>query len=134
MNKVKCTELCIGVKLHVCYKGKNNASGCMRTGCFREGRKQQQRVGANFIMGISTIRTSLQILISLYSFTALLLDLGRFFSFLILYTFGRTPWTGDQPFARPLPTHRINGHRHPCLEWDSNPRSQRSSEGRQYMP
>jgi hypothetical protein len=35
-----------------------------------------------------------------------LLDLGRFFSFLILYTVGRTPWTGDQPVARPLPTHR----------------------------
>jgi hypothetical protein len=27
------------------------------------------------------------------------------FSFLILYTVGRTPWTGDQPVARPLPTH-----------------------------
>jgi hypothetical protein len=31
---------------------------------------------------------------------------GRFFSFLILYTVGRTPWTGDQPVSRPLPTHR----------------------------
>jgi hypothetical protein len=28
-----------------------------------------------------------------------------FFSFLILHTIGRTPWTGDQPVARPLPTH-----------------------------
>jgi hypothetical protein len=28
------------------------------------------------------------------------------FSFLILYTVGRTPWTGDQPVARPLPIHR----------------------------
>jgi hypothetical protein len=35
-----------------------------------------------------------------------LLDLGRFFSFLTLRTVGRTPWTGDQPVARPLPTHR----------------------------
>jgi hypothetical protein len=34
------------------------------------------------------------------------LDLGRFFSFLILYTVGRTAWTGDQPVARPLPIHR----------------------------
>jgi hypothetical protein len=33
-------------------------------------------------------------------------DLGRFFSFLILYTTGRTPWAGDQPTARPPPTHR----------------------------
>jgi hypothetical protein len=42
----------------------------------------------------------------IYGFTALLLDLGRFFSFLIFYTVGSTPWTGDQPAARPLPTHR----------------------------
>jgi hypothetical protein len=34
-----------------------------------------------------------------------LLDIGRFFSFLILYTVGRTPWKGYQPVARPLPTH-----------------------------
>jgi hypothetical protein len=27
-------------------------------------------------------------------------------SSLIFYTVGRTPWTGDQPFAKPLPTHR----------------------------
>jgi hypothetical protein len=26
------------------------------------------------------------------------------FSFLILYTVGKTPWAGDQPAARPLPT------------------------------
>jgi hypothetical protein len=31
---------------------------------------------------------------------------GRFFSFLIFYTVGRTPCTGDQPVARPLPRHR----------------------------
>jgi hypothetical protein len=64
------------------------------------------------------------------------LDLGRFFSFLILYTVGRSPWTGHQPVARPLPTHntnRINAHRHTCLEWDSNP-SQCSSERRRFMP
>jgi hypothetical protein len=30
----------------------------------------------------------------------------RFFSFLILHTVGRTPWTVDQSVARPLPTHR----------------------------
>jgi hypothetical protein len=28
------------------------------------------------------------------------------FQFLNLYTVGRTPWTGDQPVSRPLPTHR----------------------------
>jgi hypothetical protein len=35
-----------------------------------------------------------------------LLDLGRFFSFLILHTVGRTPWTDDQPVSRPQLTHR----------------------------
>jgi hypothetical protein len=28
------------------------------------------------------------------------------FQFLNLYTVGKTPWTGDQRVARPLPTHR----------------------------
>jgi hypothetical protein len=28
------------------------------------------------------------------------------FSILIIYTVGRTPWTGDQPITKPLPTHR----------------------------
>jgi hypothetical protein len=37
--------------------------------------------------------------------TTLLLSLGRFFGFLILYTVGRTLWAGDQPVARPLSTH-----------------------------
>jgi hypothetical protein len=35
-----------------------------------------------------------------------LLGLGCFFSSLTFYTVGRTPWTGDQSIARPLPTHR----------------------------
>jgi hypothetical protein len=43
--------------------------------------------------------------LSLYGCTALWI-LAVFFSFLILYTVGRTPWTGDQRVARPLPTHR----------------------------
>jgi hypothetical protein len=28
------------------------------------------------------------------------------FQFLNLYTVSKAPWTGDQPVARPLPTHR----------------------------
>jgi hypothetical protein len=31
---------------------------------------------------------------------------GHFFTFVILYTVGRTHWTRHQPTARPLPTHR----------------------------
>jgi hypothetical protein len=38
------------------------------------------------------------------------------------------PWTSGQPVARLLPTQR-----HSCLEWDSNPRSQRSSDRKQFM-
>jgi hypothetical protein len=50
----------------------------------------------------------------------LLLGPGRFLSFVILYTVGRTPWTVDQPVSRPLPytqdnTNRINAHKHSCL-------------------
>jgi hypothetical protein len=63
-----------------------------------------------------------------------LLDLGRFFSFLIFYTVGRTPYAGDQHIARPLLIHRINAHRHPCFKWDLNPRSQCLSGRRQFIP
>jgi hypothetical protein len=42
---------------------------------------------------------------SLLGSTALQLSLGLSFNFLILYTVFRTPLTGDQPVARPLPTH-----------------------------
>jgi hypothetical protein len=55
------------------------------------------------------------------------LGLVGFFSFLVLYTVGRSPWTGDQPVARPPRTHRTtptqNWHSHsfeptiPVAEW-----------------
>jgi hypothetical protein len=69
-----------------------------------------------------------------------LLGLGRFFCFLSLYTFGRNLWTGDQPVARPQPTHRTTQtqnkriqYRRPRPERDSDPRSQCSSERIQFM-
>jgi hypothetical protein len=51
------------------------------------------------------------------------------------FTDGRTPWTSDQLVARPLPKHRktCTHIKHPCPEWDSNPRSWPPSEQRQYM-
>jgi hypothetical protein len=53
-------------------------------------------------------------------------------------TVDSTPRMGNQSVARPLPTwdntNRINVDRHPGSEWDSNPRSQCSSERRQFMP
>jgi hypothetical protein len=52
----------------------------------------------------------------------LLLDLGPFFSFLILYTVYKTPWTGDEPVARPLPTRRTtwtqNKHTQTSMPWE----------------
>jgi hypothetical protein len=53
-----------------------------------------------------------------------------------IFTDGRPPWTSDQPVARQLSKHRTtqiqnkHTHRHLCLEWDSNPRSQRPSKPR----
>jgi hypothetical protein len=44
----------------------------------------------------------------IYWLCSLLLDLGRFFNFLISYTVGRTPWMGDRHVARPLAAHRDN--------------------------
>jgi hypothetical protein len=59
-------------------------------------------------------------------YTALLLGPDLLFSFVILFTDGRTPWTSDQPDARPLPAHmttqtqnkraHTHTHKHPCLE------------------
>jgi hypothetical protein len=46
----------------------------------------------------------------------------------------RTPWTGNRPDTKPLPTQDSAKHTHPCLERDSNPRSQCSSDRRQYVP
>jgi hypothetical protein len=62
------------------------------------------------------------------------------FSFFIFYTLGRSPWTGDEPVARPLPAHtgvhkhRINAHRLPCFKCDSNPRPQCLSGRRLFVP
>jgi hypothetical protein len=78
------------------------------------------------------------IYLSIYGSTALCWMLAAFPVSWSFYTVGRTPWTGDQPSqSRYLHTeqhkHRINTNRHPCLKWDSNPRSQRSSERRLFM-
>jgi hypothetical protein len=53
----------------------------------------------------STNAISLSIYLSIYALQPLW-TLAAFFQFPNLYTVGRTPWTGDQPVARPLPTHR----------------------------
>jgi hypothetical protein len=64
--------------------------------------------------------------------TALCTTLAAFSVSLILYRVSRTHWTGDQPFTKPLPTHRTTQtqnkrtHRHPCLEWRLTPAFERS--------
>lgn len=63
-------------------------------------------------------RNVLSVCQSMYSSIALL-DLSPFFSFLILYAVGGSPWTRDQP-VRPLPTKnntcRIKAH-HAVPAW-----------------
>jgi hypothetical protein len=69
-------------------------------------------------------------------------NIGLISQFLDHFTDCRTPWTGDQLIARPLPKHRTtqtqkNAHthtKHLWPEWDSDPRSRLPSEWRQYMP
>jgi hypothetical protein len=69
----------------------------------------------------------LLLLLCLYS---PLLGLGRFFSLLILYIVGRTPWTRYQPIARPIPTHRMNAHtdNHASSEIQTHDPSVRANE------
>jgi hypothetical protein len=105
---------------------------------YRSDKVKPRKQAASFLKPSISNHPIATILLWLYS---PFLGLGRFFSFLILYTVGRTPWTGDQPVAGPLSTHRTTQtqnkctqYRHPCLEWDSNPRSQHSSGRRQFMP
>jgi hypothetical protein len=38
------------------------------------------------------------------------------FQFLNLDTFGRSPWTSDQPVGWPLPTHRITQTQNKCTQ------------------
>jgi hypothetical protein len=58
-------------------------------------------------ISISTyLTTYLPTYLSVYLWLYSPLDLGRFFTSLILYTVGRIAWTGDQTVAKPLPAHR----------------------------
>jgi hypothetical protein len=55
-------------------------------------------------------------LLSIYLFIYTLVDFGRFFAFLIRYTVRRTTWMGDQPVAKPLPTHRTTQTQNKCTQ------------------
>jgi hypothetical protein len=56
--------------------------------------------------GALKISIYLSVYLSIYGSAALFVGLWPLFSFLILYTICRTPWTGDQSVAMLLPTHR----------------------------
>jgi hypothetical protein len=68
-----------------------------------EGEEEAVNTATNCIETGTQLLKRLSIHLWLYS---PLLNLGHFFSFLILYTAGRTPWRRDQPIARPLCKHR----------------------------
>jgi hypothetical protein len=72
---------------------------------------------------------------------AVLLQFRCLFYSLDLYTIGRAPWTSGRPtqgiyLNTGQHRHRINAYKnqHPCPKWDSNPRSQRPSKRRKFMP
>jgi hypothetical protein len=71
-------------------------------------------IGWNWLRIMPSSRNQISIFLGLYS------TCGPWplFQFLNLYTVGRTPWTGDQPVARPLPTHRINADRVPRVGFE----------------
>jgi hypothetical protein len=76
--------------------------------------------------------------LSVYS-SRVLVDLGRFLSVLIctqsVGLLGRGISSSEDRYLRTEQhKHRINAHRHSCLEWDSKPRSRCSSGRRQFMP
>jgi hypothetical protein len=80
----------------------------------------------------------MSVCLSVYGYAALV-DLGRFFSSLIHAQSVGFLGRGISPSqGRYLHTgqhkHRINVHRHPYLDGNSNPRSQCSSRRRQLMP
>jgi hypothetical protein len=70
------------------------------------------------VLAACSAHRSFQIL-PLYSSTALV-DLGHFFS-LLIYIVSRSPWTGDQPIPRTLPTHktteRHNKRKQKSMPW-----------------
>jgi hypothetical protein len=123
--------------------GSRHACSCSEAGLvvkmatmLEEYATEEQRSGVRFLWakGLNANDINEEIFLYIYIYPSIGLQpfVGswRLFSSLIFYTVGSTPWAGDQSIARPLPAHtgqhkhRINAHRHPCLKWDSNPRSQ----------
>jgi hypothetical protein len=60
----------------------------------------------SLVRQVTLYQLQISIYLSNYLWLYSPLDIDGFFRFLILYIVGRTPCTGDQPVAMPLPTHR----------------------------
>jgi hypothetical protein len=88
------------------------ARGCLHS------KSWDRAAGLSCDIILTFIRQLLLLLLWIYS---PLLGPGRFFSFLVLYTVGRTTWTGDRPVARPLPTHRTTQTQNKCTILTSMP-------------
>jgi hypothetical protein len=104
-----------------------------------EKQKHKCRVLTEKLDNIGARLEHLSIYLSIYLYVCLVClstvlgDLGRFFSFLIqTQLVGLLEWGISPLQGRYL--HRINTHRHPCLEWDLNPWSQCSSRRRRFLP
>jgi hypothetical protein len=67
-----------------------------------------EEISLSLSLSLSSVAPTLEHRISVKRFVLL--------QFLNPKTVGRTPWTGDQPIARPLPTQAQNKHKHSCIE------------------
>jgi hypothetical protein len=120
---------------HVCYSCALFLTGRCQNKVLRRIPGPQEGASAPERHGLYTLFYSSNII-----FFSLALQppwaLASVFQFHDHFTEGRTPWASDQTVARPLLKHRTTQThtKHLCLVWDSNPRSQRPSERRQFMP
>jgi hypothetical protein len=87
---------------------------CIRYQCYTEcdvdtgGYDEDTTASSRIVINNVPLKPSISVKLS-YIYLWLyspLLDLGCYFSFLIFYRVGRTPWLGDQPVARLPPAHR----------------------------
>jgi hypothetical protein len=109
----------IFLNVSVCWPAKKNIDGILWA---------QEEGSHEDISGICQLSTYL----STYGSKALV-DLCRFLNFLIHTQSTGLLGRGISP-SQGRYRHRINEQRHPCLEWESNPLSQRSSGPRRFMP
>jgi hypothetical protein len=95
--------------------------------CVSNDSRYHEITSLRFIPCVLLFMCSQLFLFSIYLYSSL--NLGHLFSFFILYAVGRAPWTQGRYL-----TQTQNKRTHPCLEWDPNPQSQRSSGRRRLIP